>query len=481
MNCSPLISCALPLVLSASFWLTLTPTLASAQDKSSDFDTQLQAGKNAAEQSNYAEAAQHFNKANELRQGKCSECYLWLARMDLAAGSLQQALAKTEKAVATATTETERASAQLYQGVVLAREGNLGQAETAFKAASAANPACVECQFNLGFVLLKESKDAEGVAVLKAVAPEFAGTPRGREIERLIADPSHLRKTYAPEFSAPLSTGEEINLDTLRGKVVLLDFWGIWCAPCRVSLPLLKDLAAKIDPAKVVIVSIDEYDSKPKWEQFIRDNGMNWYQIYDSDLTLHNAFGVDGFPRYYVMSKDGIILEEFKGWRQNGEATISEAIARALKQDTVQPKLKRAPSLSFTQTQGTVAVVDTDMYDAQKYIEESSSDSSSAKARREAHEASLTRDFFAGFNDAKECDRIIFKGQGDQKPEYTLQIMIDSHDTPGQKPVWTWILADSHNKFITKGEEDSGALAAKSVCLAVWKAAGDAELKAARR
>lgn len=304
----------------------------AAQATTSEFESELAAGRSAAEQSNYAEASKHLNKANELRQGKCSECYVWLGRMDMAAGSLQEALTLTEKAVATAANSQETASAQLYRGVVLARQGKLGEAEMAFKAASAANPACVECRFNLGFVLLKESKDAEGVAVLKTVAPQFAGTPRGHEIERLIANPSRIRQNYAPEFSARLSTGEEINLDTLRGKVVLLDFWGTWCKPCQVSLPLLKDLASKIDPSKVAIISIDEYDAKPKWEQFIQANGMKWAQVYDGDLSLHNAFGVDGFPRYYILGKDGIILAEFKGWKQNGEATIADAIAQALAQ-----------------------------------------------------------------------------------------------------------------------------------------------------
>jgi len=292
----------------------------------------LEAGRNAAGQSDYLNAAKHFAKANELKQNKCSECHVWLARVALAAGGIQQALTETERAFATASTGPERASAQLYRGVVLGRQGNLAQAEAAFRAASAANSACVECRFNLGFVLLKEAKDAEGVEVLKTVVSAFSGTPRGREIQRFIDDPSRARKNYAPEFSATLKSGAEVNLDTLKGKVVLLDFWGVWCAPCRVSLPLLKDLAAKVDPAKVAIISIDEGDPRQTWESYIQANGMNWGQIYDGDLSLHNAFGVDGFPRYYVLSKDGIILAQFKGWRQNGEATISDAIARALKE-----------------------------------------------------------------------------------------------------------------------------------------------------
>jgi thiol-disulfide isomerase/thioredoxin len=313
------------------FLLTFSAWLFAMEGASPEFDRELAAGKQAVQQQNYAEAAGHFTRANELRQGKCSECYLWLARIDLAADKLPDALKDAEKAVDTAATEAERGRAELYRGMVLGRQGDLGRAEEAFKAASAANPTCVECRFNLGFVLLKESKDSEGVAVLKAVAPEFAGTPRGREIQRFIDDPSRVRQRYAPEFSARLRSGEEVNLDTLKGKVVLLDFWGTWCAPCRVSLPKLKDLAGKVDPAKVAIISINEGDSRQNWEQFVQANAMNWPQVYDADRALYRAFNVDGFPRYYVLSKDGIILLEFKGWGELGESTISNAIAEALK------------------------------------------------------------------------------------------------------------------------------------------------------
>lgn len=301
------------------------------QTPDSELGRELEAGRQAAGQNKYADAMTHFQRANELQQGKCSECYVWLARIDIASGILPEALAHAEQGVSSAASNTERARAQLYRGMILGRLGNLAQAEVAFKAASQANPACVECKFNLGFVLLKESKDSEGVTVLKQIAPQFAGTVRGREIQRFIDNPSRIRQNYAPEFSAKSKSGEEVSLDSLKGKVVLLDFWGTWCTPCRVSLPRLKDLAATIDPARVAIVSIDEGDSPAGWEHFIQANGMTWTQIYDGDRSLHDAFHVDGFPRYYVLNKDGIIVDEFKGWSQLGEATISNAIVEALK------------------------------------------------------------------------------------------------------------------------------------------------------
>jgi thiol-disulfide isomerase/thioredoxin len=300
--------------------------------QNSEFDKELAAAKQAVERNQSSEAISHFGKANELRQGKCSECYVWIARIEMAAGQNDQALAHTEQALATAASDIERSRAQLYDGIVLARQNNLLRAEAAFRGAVAADPACLECIFNLGFVLLKESKDAEGVQELKAVASRFSGTARGRELQRFIDDPSRVRKDFAPEFSATLSSGEPINLDALKGKVVLLDFWGTWCRACLASLPLLKDLAANVDRKKVAIVSIDEDEPREEWERFVQGNGMNWAQVYDGDRALGRAFSVDGFPRYFVLSKDGIILAQFKGWSESGESTIKTAIGRALMQ-----------------------------------------------------------------------------------------------------------------------------------------------------
>lgn len=312
--------------------LFLSPSLLVLESQMPDADVEVKAGVQAIRRGDYAEATTHFTRGNDLQQGKCFECYVWLARIKGAGSDLDAAVNLAEKAATVAGSARQTSIAQLYRGVFLSQQGNLVAAEAAFTAALAADPECLECAFNLGFVLIQESKDEAGVKVLKTIAPKFAGTPRGHEIERFIDNPSLIRKDFAPQFSARASDGQEINLDTFKGKVVLLDFWGTWCAPCRVSLPLLKDLASKVDPDKVAIVSIDEGDSKEKWEKFIRENGMTWTQVYDGDLALHHAFRVDGYPRYYVLSKDGIILAEFKGWSQSGESTIGDAIARALGQ-----------------------------------------------------------------------------------------------------------------------------------------------------
>jgi thiol-disulfide isomerase/thioredoxin len=249
------------------------------------------------------------------------------------AGNYRDAATHLDKALGAATTDPQRMTALLYLGVVFAAGNRLSDAETAFRMALARDPGCSECGFNLGYVLLKESKDAEGVAALKAVLPQLTGTPREREVQRFIADPRRARLDFAPEFSVKTAAGDTINLDTLRGKVVLLDFWGAWCTPCRQTIPLLKQMAEQFDPAKVAFVSVDEHDPKETWTEFIAKNGMTWPQAYDEDGSLKSAFRVDGFPSSVLLSKDGIILRKFKGWGPGWERVMRAEIEKALAQN----------------------------------------------------------------------------------------------------------------------------------------------------
>jgi len=158
----------------------------------------------------------------------------------------------------------------------------------------------------------------------------------------------------------------------------------------------------------------------------------------------------------------------------NSTIAVLVLAALALLQSAGQPQPgKRAPRLGFVQAKDVSPIIDTDVFDEAKYVEESGSDSSAVKAKRTAHEAALNHEFMDGFNQARECDRVIFMGKGDQKPDFELQIMVDSHDTPGQKPVWEWVLRDLRsNKLMPVGNDDSGQQAAKNICLAVQKAIG---------
>lgn len=143
-----------------------------------------------------------------------------------------------------------------------------------------------------------------------------------------------------------------------------------------------------------------------------------------------------------------------------------------------QPVANRSPRLGFLQTKDNPPLVDTDLYDEQKYIDTVGTDDSNIKKQRAAHEAALMREFLDGFNQSRECDGIVMLGAGDQKPDFGLQIMVDSHDLEGQKPVWVTVLHETRaDKILPVGNDDSGKQAAASVCRAVWNVVDPEHLK----
>ena len=306
-----------------------------SQSTDSKYEKELSEAKDAFNSNRYDEAVKHFKKAENLQAGPCRECLIGMLRSHMQLGDFKHALREADDALAISSDGKQQAEAQLYRGSIFSQmpreTGSLANAETAFRAAVAANADCSECKFDLGLLLLRESKDQEGVEVLKAVLPEYKDSLQQSEIKRFIADPSRARKKFAPEFSVRTSSGQEITIDSLNGKVVLLDFWGTWCPPCRDSVPVLKELAARNDPSKVMIISVDEGDPSEKWAEFVKKNGMTWPQVYDEDQSFLKAFAVHTFPHYFLLSKDGIILQTFSGWDHGELFTLRKAIDTALK------------------------------------------------------------------------------------------------------------------------------------------------------
>jgi len=80
--------------------------------------------------------------------------------------------------------------------------------------------------YNLGTTLLKLNQDAEGVHELQVFVARAGRTPEADAARRMIDDPRRARENFAPDFSVTTSDGEYVTLADLKGKVVLLDFWG---------------------------------------------------------------------------------------------------------------------------------------------------------------------------------------------------------------------------------------------------------------
>ena len=99
--------------------------------------------------------------------------------------------------------------------------------------------------------------------------------------------------------------GKEVKLSDLKGKVVLIDFWGTWCGPCRAAMPHLKELYAKHKNAGLVVIGVHTTDEGDTMAKYVQEESLPWPVAVDVEKATVAAFHVDSFPDYYVIDKAG--------------------------------------------------------------------------------------------------------------------------------------------------------------------------------
>jgi thiol-disulfide isomerase/thioredoxin len=211
----------------------------------------------------------------------------------------------------------------------------LQEAEADIRRALALNSSQAIAHFNLGYVLLKQGRDAEGIAELQTYVSAPGVQPSDlAQARRMIANPIRAREPFAPDFSFTSHEKQPISNSSLRGKVVLLDFWGTWCPPCRESVPTLRDLQKKYAGKGFELVSVSSDDDEDVWRTFIEAQKMNWSEYIDLSGEVLSAFNVESFPTYVVLDKDGVMRFRQSGFAQSTEGELVDAINKALKRNS---------------------------------------------------------------------------------------------------------------------------------------------------
>ena len=118
--------------------------------------------------------------------------------------------------------------------------------------------------------------------------------------------------TQAPDFRVEMFDGTTFTLGSLRGKVVLLNFWATWCPPCVGELPHIeKQYAEYKDKMHFVILSVDDNEQDPA--RFIQSKGYTFPAAYGDHQALGRAYGIDAIPASYIISADGHIIARIVG------------------------------------------------------------------------------------------------------------------------------------------------------------------------
>lgn len=168
-----------------------------------------------------------------------------------------------------------------------------------------------------------------------------ADDPVRQRAMRYISRPELARARMAPAFAVTTTDGKRISMDDLQGKVVLLDFWATWCAPCREALPRIRDVARKFQSEPLVVLSISIDTDQEKWKDFIVKNEMTWPQSCDNGFTgpVAKLFGVNSIPHTFTIDADGVLQEEHVG-DASIEGKLKKLLARAreLRPAEISPK-----------------------------------------------------------------------------------------------------------------------------------------------
>lgn len=131
-----------------------------------------------------------------------------------------------------------------------------------------------------------------------------------------------------PDFSLLNMDGSTVTLSSLRGKVVLLDFWSTTCGPCKLEIPLLEDVAAHNKAERIQLLGIS-FDPPEKSRAWLERNQPSMTTLVDPNFEVMDAFHVHGIPALVLVGRDGKVQQYWDGPVPRVE--LQAAIDRAVK------------------------------------------------------------------------------------------------------------------------------------------------------
>jgi peroxiredoxin len=134
-------------------------------------------------------------------------------------------------------------------------------------------------------------------------------------VQRLQRSASNATNEYqAADFTLPDLHGNSVQLSALRGKVVFLNLWATWCPPCRAEMPSMEALYQRFRDRDFAMLAVaEDSDGATSVAPFVRDLGLTFPILLDTDNRLPARYGVTGYPETFIIDRAGNVAKHFIG------------------------------------------------------------------------------------------------------------------------------------------------------------------------
>jgi thiol-disulfide isomerase/thioredoxin len=131
----------------------------------------------------------------------------------------------------------------------------------------------------------------------------------------------------APRFRAKTLTGESFTNDSVKGKVVLFQFWTTWCRYCRSEQSLVDDISKEFADKGLIVLAVDVAESKKTVKKFLEQNPRSCRVVLTEDTNLAAMYAANSYPIYVVVDRDGNIAGKQRG--AGGEEALRHMLSEA--------------------------------------------------------------------------------------------------------------------------------------------------------
>lgn len=133
----------------------------------------------------------------------------------------------------------------------------------------------------------------------------------------------------APDFTSKDVNGNTVKLSDYKGRVILIEFWATWCAPCRELTPVLNKIYGKYKDKGFVVLALTPEENTNTVKSYIKENNVT-YPVLITDMKTTRRYGVISIPASFLISRDGRVAEKHLGVNRDIMQELSSGIEKLL-------------------------------------------------------------------------------------------------------------------------------------------------------